>query len=47
MHTSSLLPSSQVFTDASTSCYVNKVEVGDTIDEVDAMMPNTLSAYER
>ncbi|KAL1557114.1 Exocyst complex component S5B [Salvia divinorum] len=38
--------SSQVSTDTSTKGSVNRVEVGDTLDEVAAMIHNTLSAYE-
>lgn len=32
--------------DTSTSGSVNRVEVGDTLDEVAGMIRNTLSAYE-
>ncbi|KAL1561160.1 Exocyst complex component S5A [Salvia divinorum] len=38
--------SSQVSADTSTSGSVNRVEVGDTLDEVAGMIRNTLSAYE-
>ncbi|XP_042010257.1 exocyst complex component SEC5B-like [Salvia splendens] len=38
--------SSHVSTDTSTSGSVNRVEVGNTLDEVAAMIHNTLSAYE-
>ncbi|XP_042063978.1 exocyst complex component SEC5A-like [Salvia splendens] len=38
--------SSQVSADTSTSGSVNRVEVGDTLDEVSGMIRNTLSAYE-